>query len=89
MAIVGAGITGTLVAHQLLAAGLRVVMLDKRDPGHGSTAASTGLLLYQPDSSIADITRRHGRETARRVYELGRKAIARALMQALGGGREA
>lgn len=75
VAIIGAGITGALVAHQLLGAGLRVVMLDKREAGHGSTAASTGLLLYQPDASIAEITRRHGRSTARRVYQLGRTAI--------------
>ena len=75
VAIVGAGITGTLVAHQLLAAGLRVVMLEKGEAGRGSTAASTGLLLYQPDSSIAELTRRHGRRAARRIYELGREAI--------------
>lgn len=50
-------------------------MLDKRQAGFGSTAASTGLLLYQPDSSIEDLTRRHDRQTARRVYELGRKAV--------------
>lgn len=75
VAIVGAGVTGALVALQLVEAGLRVVMLDKREAGYGSTAASTGLLLYQPDSSIADISRRHGRRTARRVYELGREAI--------------
>lgn len=75
VAIVGAGITGALVARQLLEAGLRVVVLDKRPPGFGSTAASTGLLLYQPDTSIADLTRLHGRRIAQRVYELGRKAI--------------
>lgn len=75
VAIIGAGITGALVAHQLLTAGLRVVMLDKRAPAHGSTAASTGLLLYQPDASVAEIIRRHGHRAARRVYELGRKAV--------------
>ncbi len=75
VAIVGAGITGALVAHQLLEAGLRVVVLDKRPPGFGSTAASTGLLLYQTDTSIADLTRLHHRRVARRVYALGRKAI--------------
>lgn len=75
VAIVGTGITGALVARQLLEAGLRVVALDKRPPGHGSTAASTGLLLYQPDTSIADLTRLHSRRVAQRVYELGRDAI--------------
>lgn len=75
VAIIGAGVTGALVAHQLLKAGLKVVMLDKRTPGIGSTAASTGLLLFQPDSSIAELTRLHSQATARRVYQLGRKAI--------------
>jgi len=75
VAIIGAGITGALVAHQLLKTGLSVVMLDRRRAGFGSTAASTGLLMIQPDSSIAELTRRHGRRAAQRVYELGRKAI--------------
>lgn len=75
VAVIGAGITGALVAHQLLKVGLSVTLLDKRKAGFGSTAASTGLLLYQPDTSIGDLTRQHDRGTAQRVYELGRKAI--------------
>ncbi len=75
VAVIGAGITGALVAHQLLQAGLSVTLLDKRQAGYGSTAASTGLLLYQPDSSIRDLIRQHDQRTAKRVYELGRKAI--------------
>lgn len=75
VAIVGAGITGALVAHELVQAGLDVVVIDKRHPGAGSTAASTGLLMYQPDASLAELERRHDRRTARRVLELGRCAI--------------
>lgn len=75
VAVIGAGITGALVAHQLLKAGLSVTVLDKRRAGYGSTAASTGLLLYQPDTSIGDLTRQHDQRTAKRVYELGRKAV--------------
>ena len=75
VAIIGAGITGALVADQLLRAGLSVVMVDKRRAGYGSTAASTGLLMVQPDSSIGELTRRHDRRTARRVYQLGQRAI--------------
>jgi glycine/D-amino acid oxidase-like deaminating enzyme len=75
VAIIGAGITGALAAHQLLAAGCSVVVLDKRRAGYGSTAASTGLLLFQPDTTIADLTQLHDQRTARRVYELGRQAI--------------
>lgn len=75
VAIIGAGISGALVAHQLLGAGLRVVMLDRRTPARASTAASTGLLMYQTDTSLAELTRRHGAATSERVYELGRRAI--------------
>jgi glycine/D-amino acid oxidase-like deaminating enzyme len=75
VAIIGAGITGALVAHRLLLAGLRVVMVDKRRAGFGSTAASTGLLLIQPDTSIAELERIHGTHTAQRVYQLGHQAI--------------
>jgi glycine/D-amino acid oxidase-like deaminating enzyme len=75
VAIIGAGITGALVAHELLKAGLRVVMVDKRQAGFGSTAASTGLLMIQTDTSIADLTRLHNRRTAERTYELGYEAI--------------
>jgi glycine/D-amino acid oxidase-like deaminating enzyme len=75
VAVIGAGITGALVANALLGAKLNVVVIDKREAGLGSTVASTGLLLYQPDASIEEISRRHSRRTARRVYELGRQAI--------------
>lgn len=75
VAVIGAGITGALVSHELLAAGLSVVTLDKREASLGSTAASTGLLLYQPDASMAEISRRHSRRAAERVYQLGRNAI--------------
>jgi glycine/D-amino acid oxidase-like deaminating enzyme len=75
VAIVGAGITGALVSYHLIKAGLRVVLLDKHDAGYGSTAANTGLLLYQPDTTMAEIAQRYGRQAAARVYQLGRKAI--------------
>ncbi|HEU5080992.1 MAG TPA: FAD-binding oxidoreductase [Opitutaceae bacterium] len=75
VAVVGAGITGALVTHQLLEAGLTVAVIDKRRVGRGSTAASTGLLLYQTDTSLADLEKRHDRATARRVFYLGRRAI--------------
>lgn len=75
VAVIGAGITGALVAHRLIEAGLRVVVLEKRSVGRGSTAASTGLLLYQTDTSLKDLSRLHGEKSARRIYQLGRTAI--------------
>ena len=38
--IVGAGITGSLVAERLTRQGLDVVIIDRELPGRGSTAAS-------------------------------------------------
>ncbi len=75
VAIIGAGITGALVAHELVMAGLDVVVVDKRAPGTGSTSASTALLLYETDTSLGELAKRHGQAAATRTYALGRKAI--------------
>ncbi len=75
VAIIGAGITGALVSHQLVKAGLQVVVVDKRGVARGSTSASTALLLYETDTSLADLTRRHGWQAAARAYRLGCRAI--------------
>ncbi|MAP56012.1 FAD-dependent oxidoreductase [Altibacter sp.] len=47
--IIGAGITGALIAHTLIEAGYDVTLVDKRDVCHGSTAASTAMLQYEVD----------------------------------------
>ena len=39
--IVGAGITGALVAHEMLRYGIDCCVVDKRTPGLGSSSAST------------------------------------------------
>lgn len=75
VAVIGAGITGALVAHRLVESGLNVVVLDKRPAGTGSTSASTALLLYDTDTSISDLGRIHGKKSAIRAYTLGRRAI--------------
>jgi len=38
------GITGALVAIHLVEAGVKTLLIDKRDIGTGSTSASTALL---------------------------------------------
>lgn len=49
VAVLGAGITGALVAWHLAKVGVNVVVLDKRDVATGSTCASTCLLQYEVD----------------------------------------
>lgn len=75
VAVVGAGITGALVAHHLAAAGANVVVLDKRDVGEGSTAATSGLLLYETDSSLLELTDTVGEANAVRAWRRGLEAI--------------
>ncbi len=73
--VIGAGCTGALVAYRLCEAGARVVVLDKRDVASGSTAATTGLLLYDTDSSLVELASSIGETSAVRAWQLGREAI--------------
>ena len=68
VAIMGAGITGALIADALVATGRRVVMLDQREPALGSTAASTALLQYENDTHLTDLTRMIGAQRATLAY---------------------
>ena len=68
VAVVGAGITGALVADELSRHGHDVVVLDSCDVGWGSTAASTALLQYEIDTHLLDLARRVGRAPAERAY---------------------
>ena len=84
--ILGAGITGALLAYELSRAGVSVVVLDRRDVATGSTAATSGLLLYDTDASLAEMARSVGPAGALRAYRVGVEAIDRieALTDALG-----
>ena len=75
VAIVGAGITGALIARALADAGLDVVLLDKRDVGWGSTAASTALLQYEIDVELVDLARKFGPRHALTTYRACEQAI--------------
>lgn len=66
--------TGAAVAWRLAAAGVKVVVLDAKQIGHGSTAASTALLMQEPDEDFARLAGRYGSACARRIWELSRTA---------------
>jgi glycine/D-amino acid oxidase-like deaminating enzyme len=68
VAIIGAGISGALVADGLVGTGKRIVMLDRGEPGQGSTAASTALLQYEIDTHLVDLTRMLGADRATLAY---------------------
>jgi glycine/D-amino acid oxidase-like deaminating enzyme len=75
VAIVGAGITGALIADALCGADLDVVVLDARDAGWGSTAASTAMLQYEVDTGLLGIARRYGEANALAVMKACERAV--------------
>lgn len=75
VAIVGAGITGALVADELARHGHGVVVLDQRDVGWGSTAAITALIQYELDVPMTELARRHGEANAALAYLACQEAI--------------
>lgn len=75
VAVVGAGISGALIAEMLTEAGLDVLILDRRGPAEGSTAASTALLQYELDMPLSEMTKRLGRDRATRIWRRSRLAV--------------
>lgn len=47
--IVGAGISGALMALSLANRGLKVLVVDRRQPLHGSSLASTAIIQHEID----------------------------------------
>jgi glycine/D-amino acid oxidase-like deaminating enzyme len=75
VAVVGGGITGALVAHEMAAAGVDVVLLERGDVAAASTAASTSLLQYEVDVELPELIARVGETNAVRALRLGLEAI--------------
>lgn len=74
--VVGAGITGTLIADELADFGHDVVVLDQRDVCWGSTSASTALLQYEIDTHATDLERRYDQASALLAYQSSLHAIS-------------
>lgn len=74
--IIGAGITGALIAFKLLEEGKKVVMVDSRDICNGSTAASTSMLQYEIDVPLHKLIEQVGLTTAVSSYQNCEKAIS-------------
>src|SRR3954471_12479845 len=66
--IVGGGITGAMAGYYLAREGVSCVLVDRRDVGRGSTAASTGLLQYEIDKPLVELAEIVGRHVAARAY---------------------
>ena len=74
VAVVGAGISGAFMAHEL-ARDHSVAVLDRRPPLMGSTIASTALLQWEIDLPLNALAERIGTAKARRAYRRSRAAV--------------
>jgi glycine/D-amino acid oxidase-like deaminating enzyme len=77
VAVVGGGITGAVIADELASHGFEVAVLEERDVGWGSTAASTALLQYELDTHLTDLATRYGEAQAVQAYRACAEGIPR------------
>lgn len=84
--VVGGGITGALIANELSRHGHHVVVLERRDVGWGSSAASTGLLQYEIDTHMSHLAKRYGETDALLAYQACADAIGELETLAAGMG---
>lgn len=69
VAVIGGGITGALIADELTSHHFDVAVIEERDVGWGSTAASTALLQYEIDTHLVDLAKRYGEDAAVLAYQ--------------------
>ncbi len=73
--IVGAGISGSLMAYQLSKEGYKAVLIDKRDVCLGSTSATTAMLQYEIDEPLYKLIEKVGENAAVDSYAEGVKSV--------------
>lgn len=73
--VIGGGMTGALVAHAFASAGVSTVLLEAALAGRGSTAASSALLLQEPDRGLVELTRRYGARASRRIWQMSHQSV--------------
>ena len=74
--VVGMGISGAMVSETLTTAGFDVVLIDRRGPILGSTAASTALVQFEIDVPLVELSRAIGRQKAEQAWRRSRLAVA-------------
>ena len=75
VAIVGGGMTGALVAQAFASAGIPVTVVEAGLVARGSTAASSALLLHEPDLELTQLETRYGPRASRRIWRLSQESV--------------
>lgn len=64
-----------MLAYRLRRKGAKVLVVDRRPPLHGSTAASTALLQFEIDTPLFELAEKIGRDKAERAWLRSVKAV--------------
>lgn len=75
--IIGAGITGSLIAHQCIKDGYDTTIIDRRDVANGSTSATTSMLQYEIDIPLYQLKDLIGSEAAVESYQACLESITK------------
>lgn len=75
--VVGGGITGALIALQLIKEEKKVVLIERRDVCNGSSAASTSMLQYEIDVPLHKLIEQNGVTSAVSSYKNCEAAISK------------
>lgn len=73
--IVGAGISGALMANALIGHNLSILIVDRRKPISGSSMASTAMILHEIDVPLQQLNRMRGTADAARIWQRSAKAV--------------
>lgn len=73
--IIGGGITGSLIAHQMIKDGYKTILIDKREICNGSTSATTSMLQYEIDVPLYKLSEMIGEKPAVESYKACEKSI--------------
>jgi glycine/D-amino acid oxidase-like deaminating enzyme len=73
--IIGGGITGSLIGHQMVKDGYKTILIDKREICNGSTSATTSMLQYEIDVPLFELTGKIGEKGALESYKACSEAI--------------
>lgn len=75
--VIGGGMSGALISHELGSRGFDVAVIDKSTPGYGSSDGNTGIIQYHSDDSLPDMIENFGEKPAVDFYRLSILAMER------------
>ncbi|MES5046989.1 NAD(P)/FAD-dependent oxidoreductase [Rhizobium nepotum] len=75
--VVGAGISGALVAHALHRPGQSMLVVDRSEPVMGSSVASTAMIQHEIDTPLIELRKMIGRHAADRAWQRSARAVLR------------